>query len=256
MSSRRKKDWFFLSMKKWFITLFSLALIYFVMTHYIEWIQESNTLQLKHIEIQGNEIIEDQEIIEMGRIPVDSCIWQVDLHGLSSTIAQNPYVERVQVHRVLPDKIQIGIKEKQPVALLNFRGQLYCLDRFGLVMPTKPGKLYDLPIVSGQKQGKIQLGHHIRNRSIEEGLRFIEIILDDRPDLFGHISEIIAGGEKGLILRTRQSGIPVWIGENQYRMKVRYLEAILDKLQKQNATPHVHYIDLRFQGRVFVGMRV
>jgi cell division septal protein FtsQ len=55
------------------------------------------------------------------------------------------------------------------------------------------------------------------------------------------------------MLYTARGGIPVRVGRGGFEWKVRYLEAILAELETNPSLTNAEYIDLRYEGQVFVG---
>jgi cell division septal protein FtsQ len=222
---------------------------------YRSWISSSDTFLVRRIEVTGNDLVETGEILRMGELAAESSIWGVHLPSVEKKINGNPFIQRATIHRKLPAEIHVIIEEKHPVALLNFRGKLYCVDHEGIVLPSRPGKLYDLPILSGAFGGGVQVGSRVGGNQVHQGLGFLQRVMEDRPKLYAAISEIIVGRPEGLVVTTKQSGIPVWIGSEDTIRKIRYFEAILERLSEFGDLSGVEYIDLRFMGQIVVGMR-
>lgn len=222
---------------------------------YRSWIDTAETFNVRRIEVSGGDLVEEEEILRTGGLGIQDSIWDIDLSLCEKKISENPLIDRVSVHRRLPAEFTIEVIEKHPVALLNFQGKLYCVDREGLVLPSKPGKLYDLPVLSGGFEGGVQIGSRVGGGQVEAGLGFLRAVIDDRPKLYAEISEVIVGRPEGLVVTTKQSGIPVWIGNEGTIRKIRYFEAILETLRDVEGMSGVEYIDLRFMGQIVVGMR-
>jgi len=230
-------------------------LLWEVVKEYRVWVEESETFSIRKIEVQGLELLSEKEILRLCGLVPRSIIWRVSLEEVEGKIGHNTFVETVCVERCLPDVLRIRVKEKRPVALLNFKGNFFSVDPEGLVLPSKPGKLYDLPVLSGAFRGAVGVGRKAGGKLVRQGLDFLMLVLEDRPELYSRISEIVLGKPEGLILYTSRAGVPICVGEGGYDWKIRYLEAILDELVRKRELSRVRYIDLRFVGRVFVGMR-
>ena len=233
----------------------AVCVLYVVGMEYKVWIERSDTFHVRKVEIEGNDLLSNEEMLRLGGLSPKSSIWGMDLMAAEDAIGKHAFIKSVCVHRLLPDVIRVRVEEKSPVALLNFRGMFYCIDWEGVVLPSKPGKLYDLPILSGDLRGAVSIGQRVGGKAVDEGLLFLTAMMKDRPELYSRISEIVLGRPEGLVLYTSQSGIPVWIGDGGYTWKVRCLEAILDELVHKGEFSQIRYIDLRFRGQVVVGMR-
>jgi len=242
--------------RRFFVLLISSGLLFSLWTagiHYSTWLKKPENFQIRKITVRGNDLFSEEELLRMGNVAGYKSIWDVNLSEVEKRIARNPFLEEVTVERFLPDIIRIRVKEKRPIALLNFKGTFFCLDREGLVMPSKPGKLYDLPILSGKFQGSVSEGSRVGGSKIYEGLYFVMIMLKERPELYTQISEIQVTHPEGLVLYTSRAGVPVIVGSGGWNRKLCYLQAILDKLVQEKELSKVSYIDLRFQDQIVVG---
>jgi cell division protein FtsQ len=240
--------------KMFFCFLCAVAFSAGMVHQYRKWIGRSSYFKVRGIEVLGNDLIRKEDLLKLGELKPDVSIWQVDLKATEDKLRSNPFLEKVTVTRKMPDGLCIMVEEKIPLAWLNFEGVFYCLDREGLVLPSKPGRLYDLPVLSGKFEGGISVGSRADSPWVVRGLDFLKIMLEDRPEMLPRISEVVLGKQEGIQLTTHRGGIPIWIGEGRIGPKIRCLEAILDELEQGNIS-QVEYIDLRFNSQVVVGMR-
>lgn len=255
MKTEQSDMWFFRK-------LYSLAIMgvigfvcWFMLGRYQVWLKGSEVFQIRKIEISGNEFLSDTDILEIGKLNPKTHIWHVDLCKVDQALRNNPFIADVKINRLVPDILQIELKEKNPVALLNFNRKLYCIDREGLILPSKPGKLYDLPVLTGSFKGGVAMGKYAKGERVKEGLTFLFHVMAYQPELYAKISEVVVGRSDGLLIHTSENGIPVRLGEGDYLWKLRYLEAVLSQLTSQNGFKKVRYIDLRYKGQVVVGKR-
>jgi len=256
MKKERYDAWFFRRLFS-FASFITVCLLVWILTRqYRIWLKESDTFNIRKIEIRGNELLSENEIFQIGMIDPTASIWNINLREVQGNVGSNVFVEEIKIDRIFPNLLRIRLREKSPVALLNVGGKFYCLDREGLVLPAKPGKLYDLPVISGDFRGAVIEGSRAGGQFVHQALNFLMVILADRPELYSSISEIVMGRPEGIVLYTHKGGVLVWVGREGYEWKIRYLEAILNELIGQKEISKVKYIDLRFKNQVIVGMRV
>ncbi len=255
MSRKSLQDPFFYRIYHSIVFVMVMVLIWWIGVRYVQWLKRSDTFQVRKIEIEGNELFSDQEILDLGNLNLETDIWKIDLDRAGNQIGSQPFIEKVYIERLLPDRLRIHILEKHPVALLQFESAFYCIDREGLILPSITGKNYDLPILSGDFKGGVHVGSRASGNVIGQGLQFIRLILNICPSLYSQISEVVVGMEEGLLLYTNQTTVPVWIGKEEYVRKIHYLEAILVELALQEKFSQVRYIDLRFGDQVVVGIK-
>ncbi|MCD6116004.1 FtsQ-type POTRA domain-containing protein [bacterium] len=251
-----KKDEILASLVKLIYTGAALCIIYFAGRGYLHWLDQSPLFKIESIKITGSNYLSDEEILSLSGLDKAKKIWDARLEDAVNSIKTYPFIEDVSVIRRLPDKIEIKVKEKEPIALLNFQGDLYSIDRHGLVLPTIPGKMYNLPVISGNFKGGLKVGIEIGGGIAKQGLSVITAIIRQKPSLYTNISEVVLKSGGQVVLFTRNRGIPVKMGRKEISRKITYLDAILGELKRDRSLSKVNYIDLRFRGQVVVGMRV
>ena len=234
---------------------FSGLFAFVVLPRYGRWLRQGDCFRIAKIEVEGNDLVSKKEILKLARIRKNGNIWRVDLKAAEDRILSNPWIGSVSVFRRHPDAVQIRLEEKKPIALLKSNGRFYALDRELTLLPANPGKCYTLPILSFSAGESPEYGKAVANKAAREGMAFLLFLLKDRPDLYPQVSEIGPGAE-GLVLYTARGGIPVRIGRGGYEWKIRYLEAILAEIESNPSLTNAEYIDLRFEGQVFVGFGV
>jgi len=220
---------------------------------YIRWIHSSPTFQVRNIVITGNDLLSREEILNLGGVEKGMSMWGISLIKAEQGIRRSPYIEDVMIERRLPGTILIQLTEKTPLALLNVTGQFYCVDREGMVLPSRPGKHYDLPVLSGEFQGGAVAGKYAGGKVIHEGLSFLLTLLAETPSLYPRLSEIVVHGENGIVAYTITGGIPVHFGTGPYEHKMKYLLALMRELEKKPSLRESRYIDLRYRRQVIVG---
>ena len=254
MARKRHIDPFLAALRRLVLACLFIAAIAGIGYLFYHWVDTSETFHVNRLEVTGIEFLSEETVLTLGGFKRTESIWDFSLTEAEAKIEAHPLVAQASVVAYPPDGLSIRVEEKQPLALLNMDGVLYCVDMDGMVLPSKPGKLYDLPVLSGDFKGGVRVGSPARNELIEEGLHFLKHVLEDRPNMYTCISEVVLGKPDGLMLYTHEEGLPVWLGWGEYCIKMRYLEAVLNELQGKD-TGDIAYIDVRFRGQVFVGMR-
>ncbi|MBN1780209.1 FtsQ-type POTRA domain-containing protein [bacterium] len=223
---------------------------------YVKWLKSGPTFQVRRIEIEGNDLLSDARIEDMARLRTRVPIWQIDLVGGERSIETVDFVDDVVIRRRLPDVIQIEVHEKKPVALIRHKQKLYCVDGEGLIIPSEPGKMYDLPILSGPFKGEIHMGQKLGGHWIPQALDILQHIRYDRPAMYSEISEMVLGDKNGILIYTCKYGVPVYVGDSMSVWKIRCFDSIYRELMRTNELKLTKYIDLRYRGQIFVGRSV
>lgn len=245
---------FFRKMAGFGLVLLALAISGLVTVRYRTWLLNSETFLVQDIGVEGQDLLTEKELKASSGLSLDSPIWEADLTDAESRIRKNPWVETVRIHRCFPGILRIRVTEKKPIAVYNDGGVLLGVDRDGTVLPSRPGKLYTLPVLScAGIRGSI--GKRLEGAGVKEAVDFLKTVLKDRPEVFSKISELVADRNRGLVMYTSRGAIPVYVGKDGYDWKVRYLQAILDDVERRKPALRVNHIDIRFFGQVVVAVR-
>jgi len=255
MTSRKKRNQIETLIRRFFQTLIVLILLALVGRGYVLWLSSGDTFAVAHIQVKGADYFDETEVLKQCGLADKANLRSVSLDVVQARLEANPFIESVAVHKAYPRQLRLSIREKQPVALLNVQGSLLCIDKEGLVLPARPGRLYELPVISGRFEGQIEAGTKAGGARIKEGLNFIRTLLADQPDLYDKISEVVVGHDKGTLVYTTEGSVPVWFGKNASSEKMRYFDAIYEELESKRQFAKVKYIDLRYKQQVILGMR-
>ncbi|MFO7891549.1 MAG: FtsQ-type POTRA domain-containing protein [bacterium] len=222
---------------------------------YSKWIDDSEKFCLQDIEVQGNIYFSKEEILQECGIKKDESIWNLDLKSMNKNLTKNPFLEEIHIYRCFPDKLVISVQEKKPVALLKVNGAFLTLDRNGLVLPSKIGKMYDLPLISGDFKGRIGVGYQAGGKKLKFSLNLLNMIIDLQPRLYSEISEIMVKDKDEVWFFTTRYGIPVKAGKDKWIYKINCLTEVMEKLLRNNELNQIKYIDLRYRDQIIVGKR-
>ena len=93
----------------------------------------SATLQVKRVQVVGNELLSDGRIREVADVPLGEQLALVDLSRADARVGSLADVESVDVTRTWPDGVRIRVVERTAVAVVELAGRLRGLDADGVV---------------------------------------------------------------------------------------------------------------------------
>ena len=76
-------------------------------TGYTNWLDTSKTFDIQKIEIEGNDLLPEEDILKLAGITPAMSIWDVDLEKSEKKIGHNAFVTSVQLERFFPDRLHI-----------------------------------------------------------------------------------------------------------------------------------------------------
>lgn len=142
------------------IVLTTPIALYFV----LPWVGGSLNLEPVLTQVEWLRVKEIDVAVEWPLNPAGVKSWIPELQGKSillingtrvlSSLEQRPWVKSVSLKKNFPDRLQIQIETKKPLALAMDRGQLLFLDHEGSTIDrVTPAflKSYDLPVISWER---------------------------------------------------------------------------------------------------------
>ncbi len=107
-------------------------------------------LVAKDILIEGNVRISSTDVMEAIDLMPGESLLKFNLQDSYNNLLQLPWVKKVHIERHWPHKIKIKIEEREPLALWQYKKQIYLIDREGTPIPVPQPETYnDLPLVMG-----------------------------------------------------------------------------------------------------------
>ncbi len=93
----------------------------------------SATLQVKNVQVVGNELLSDARLREVADVPIGDQLALVDLRRADARVASLAEIKSVDVTRTWPDGVRIEVVERQAVAVVELAGRIRGLDADGVV---------------------------------------------------------------------------------------------------------------------------
>src|SRR5699024_10072473 len=175
-----------------------IYLVIFLILLFILVYLQTPLSEVKHIEVEGNQVLSEEEVIEAGEVEYDTNIWSVskkktvnslqkkkkNINNWSCTkkktvnsLQENPVIDSVKVERKLPQSLRIQLKENRVIGYLEEEDLFYPVLDNGTIVENREGN-----------QGA---GPVLRDFKNDEYLKDISSELKDTPDnIYKLISEI------------------------------------------------------------------
>jgi cell division septal protein FtsQ len=182
-------------------------------------------------------------------------ILRVDLEAFRARVLESPWVAEATLWRVLPSTIEVRVVERVPEVLARIGQQLFLMDAAGVLLAEfgpSFGNL-DLPIVDGVSTTPARgAAARVDPARLAVTRRLLDA-LDAKPALRERVSQIDATNPHDLVVLLDDDAAYLHLGDEQFveRLAV-YLEMVptlVDQFQD------IDYVDLRFEGRLFVRAR-
>ena len=210
-------------------------------------------LTVRAVYASGNRIVSTAELVRLANIARGGRLSDVDLGAARKRVLKNAFVRTASVHRNLPDRIEIRVEEREPVAALANERLMY-VDADGMVLPpVRSEYLFDLPVITGAPALETcAAGKVVTHPAIKEALRLILAAHGLNESVYRRISEvhILPGGE--LMLYTAEFGVPVLVGRGDLVNKLVRLEGFWNTIVSSRGADALETVDIRFADQVVV----
>lgn len=189
----------------------------------------SPRLALRTVEVTGNDRVAAWEVRVLGGLKDGQNLLSIDLKETARQIRRHPWISDVRIRRLLPDRLQIDLQEREPIALLAM-GDLFYVDKQGVIFKkVKPGEELEFPVLTGfDKPGPLQQGV-IGRQAIKEALALLERISEKTKFTRDQISEIHLDPTLGWDVYTAHAGAQIHLGWENFDKKLERLVRLLDE---------------------------
>lgn len=103
---------------------------------------------IAEITVQNNSKISSDTIEQLSGIKIGENLYKLSKNQIVQNIKQNPYIESVQVKRVMPNRIELFIKERQATYELQLGNAFMTINNQGYMLELE-SESTGLPIITG-----------------------------------------------------------------------------------------------------------
>ena len=138
--------------------------------------------------VRGNVHLDEAELCEIARIQYGQRLFELKTDAMTTNLLHDLRIESAVVRRQLPNKIEMEIVERIPVATVACDYGYLDFDRQGKVIASyRTLKGADIPIITGVKLRDLYIGDDNSNAQVAQVITFLAKI--DPADI-GEISEV------------------------------------------------------------------
>jgi cell division protein FtsQ len=200
---------------------------------------------LRHVEVTGNSRISAGQVMEMSSLGLGQNMLTMDMAGIRSALLQNPWVSDASVKRVLPDRLLVGVTEREPSFLTTVDKGLHFAASDGRpIAPVEAGRFVSLPVLSvesGVEPGDVErLARRIEEKRLPFAMAEISWV------------RVTAGGSA--LLSLTRSGMLISIEMEDLEENIRKLNLVWRDLESRGGLAGTRKITV-FRGKVLAKFR-
>lgn len=215
---------------------FKYVLLLFIVCIFTAFFLSSSFFQIKFIAVNGNENVSREEIIKLSSIYYGENIFRINKKNSMKSIFQNPYVKKIKIKRVIPNKVIIDIIEREVMAYVPYVGSYLNIDEEGMILEINPAiKRPDLPVVKGLKFDTFKVGEHLNVENKEHFSTTTMLIKEVKGSgMLNLISEIDVSELSNIKLKIKDGLIANLGGPDNMNYKINFAKSIVEDVKKQN----------------------
>ncbi|TFZ40096.1 FtsQ-type POTRA domain-containing protein [Soehngenia longivitae] len=213
--------------KRFFRRIFLLFIVIVIIYNAIIRIDLFN---VGKIEISGNNITTEAQIIEKADIKKGDNLFRINRFTLADRLREIGYIEEIDIDKVFPSTIRIKIDERIPYVEVIFNEKYYVFDINGILLEKRTEPLGELTLISNLKIQDIKEGQKLDINS-----EFIDIFNDEKViEVVSKIKSFDFTDENNIKIILDED-IPVEFG-SLYNIKYKLLELgeIINDIEKKN----------------------
>jgi cell division protein FtsQ len=107
-----------------------------------------------NIEVTGMQNVTKPQIMEVLGADIGRNIFFIPLAQQKSQLEQIPWVESASVMRFVPNRLQVEIHERTPIAFARLGPRMSLIDAGGTLMELSPKHKYSFPVILGMNPGE------------------------------------------------------------------------------------------------------
>lgn len=230
--------------------------LFFIFCHDI--VLQSPYFKVTSLEVTGNKRLSIQKILEEARIKPDTNVLLVNLALSRKHLLSHPWIAWAEITRELPGRLNIVIREHQPLAILDM-GRKFLINLEGKIFKEySDSDSVELPIIEGVDFSDLDQDDLPRSTHYDAVLSLLEMSRNPDSILSGHqIRQISVDRDEGITLFPTESiqGFnvnAVKIGYQDYSEKLVRLEKIIAYFKANKLIQGIDWVDLRQTNRVVI----
>ncbi len=226
-----------------------LALVLFAASRVSTFVSTSPLLRIDHIVMSGNQRVPAQAMSALlGGLHGEN-ILSADLEAWRNRLLESPWIADASFRRALPSTLEVVVRERTPIAIGRKGGQLSLVDERGAAIDAY-GPQYanlDLPIVDGFGGGK---GDDAADAARGATAARLIMALRQQPAIADRLSQVDVADVHNVTILLDDDSAELRVGDDHFLERVESYLSLSTALHQR--VPEIDYVDMRFDGRVYV----
>lgn len=192
----------------------------------------SPIFNIKDIIVTDNNKVPNDTIISLSTLQLEQNIFKFYNKNIENKIKENPYIEKVTIHRKLPSTVEIKVTERIAQYAVDYMGKYAYINTQGYILELAENN-QDMPIIQGAStnEEEFQLGNRLNNEDLNK-LEDVIAIMDvmKQYKLNEKVTSIDISNKNEYIIYLADEKKKVHIGDtSNLSNKILYVQAIIEQ---------------------------
>lgn len=200
---------------------------------------------LKEVKLTGAEKLTVEDILKIGDIYIGEPIFELETNEVTSRLSQDLRIESVSVRRIVPNTLEITLKERKPLATIVCDYGYLDLDKNGKILDSyKNLREMKIPMITGAQVQDKYIGDDVDDDLVKKILEFLAKL--DAASL-NKLSEVAIVSADYIVAYTdtEERAVQIRIGKLERMDEKAHL--VDDFLRDLESNPHeVEYVDFNY----------
>ena len=207
----------------------SLFLVFIAM---IVFATVSPIFNITEVDVTGNKRLSKEQVVDLSGIETDENIFKENLSSSKKSIKQSGYIENVNIKRILPNKVEINIVEREATFASEFGNGYIYLNNQGYILEINE-KNDNLPELVGLSTSgeSVAEGNRLNNTDLKKLSVVLKIMSTANvKNIFSLINRIDVTDESNYKLYFDSEQKVAYLGDcSDLETRMLYLASILEK---------------------------
>jgi cell division protein FtsQ len=199
--------------------------------------------------LTGNHFVSPADIANAIGAGAEPNLFRLSLDDARHEVESIPWVESASLRRVFPNRLQVDVVERKPVAYVNTGNGLKLVDAEGILLEKPLDASFDFPVVTGIDSSMSAADRKTRLALFDQFEQELKSRVDGAGWLVSEVDLSDDGDLKALLVQGRET-ILVHFGNRDFGERFGTFLTLLPQIQKAATT--VDSVDLRYRGQVVI----
>lgn len=200
---------------------------------------------LQQVKLHGAERLTVEDILKVGNIYIGEPIFALETDNITRRLENDLRIESVTVRRIVPNALEVTLKERKPLATIVCDYGYLDLDKNGKIIDSyKNLREMKIPMITGARVQDKYIGDDIDDDLVKQILEFLQKI---KPESLNKLSEVAIVSADYIVSYTdTEQAVQIRLGKLEQRLDEK-AHLVDDFLRDLENNPHaVEYVDFSY----------